>query len=682
MALVTKRIYRIVDDLANLNPAQIGIDATPDADLGFKMWGGKDELGTVTKWLAKGYAGSLSTLTLTGGTTTGDLGILKHDVGGGVSGGQLTVSQFNNYISDGGFLWTRDAVNGKVIPLTNTDKVQAGDGTAATPGFTFDGNPTSGLYLGNIIGVNSGVGVAHGGVAMAGFGVVSGASTMVCAPDLAFKILHQWDTASGVNTMSIENNATQTGIESHLTISCTAVNALNDITIDSQELIFNAYNNMDFTADLGTITIQAQGVTLGGIVNEADWFEFQNYTAYSPIPVWNSNAQWAAYEATFGVSYPILQAMVDLTSAGAHNSLTGIQGGDGAGGGERYHLTADEYSDLRDNLPVVGGRVFYSGAGGELSANQYLTWDYTNMYLSAYDTGGTNYVRLNHDGTYGRVSTNSAAIALGTETTSHVLNANGDLVTRKLEVNNNLYIDGAIVMDDDIRQYIGSVTHRSVFLLSTAQTNDSFLWTVNSAKSISIIDETYITSDFGLASQSHPSLFVFSSTNPATDANQYGYFTNTTSNFVIGSGKGFISFDDSVLIDIGGSGYTPYSVDATTPDTFTFNPDNGLYQRVTIDANTTFTLVAPTGGNTRTTVVIDNTDVSSHNIDFEYSGQNDTVHYVPSSVVTDTSTNITVICAAGELTVITIMWNHNDGTDDHWIVSASPTTEIEIGAPV
>lgn len=87
MATETKKILHIVDaDLANLGATQIGVQQNVDVDLAYRMWGGKDASGNLTQWLAKGKPGSLTTLKLTGGTTTSVAGILKHDASGNITG--------------------------------------------------------------------------------------------------------------------------------------------------------------------------------------------------------------------------------------------------------------------------------------------------------------------------------------------------------------------------------------------------------------------------------------------------------------------------------------------------------------------------------------------------------------------------------------------------------------------
>lgn len=48
------RIYhQSLAALSSLQGKQIGVNSSADADLGYRMWGGKDAAGAVTQWLAK-----------------------------------------------------------------------------------------------------------------------------------------------------------------------------------------------------------------------------------------------------------------------------------------------------------------------------------------------------------------------------------------------------------------------------------------------------------------------------------------------------------------------------------------------------------------------------------------------------------------------------------------------------
>lgn len=79
-------IYRIHAQLSNLNSGQIGIESSVDADLGFKMWGGKNYEGTVSRWLAKDQNARVAKLWLNDASTMGASGYLMHDLNGLVSG--------------------------------------------------------------------------------------------------------------------------------------------------------------------------------------------------------------------------------------------------------------------------------------------------------------------------------------------------------------------------------------------------------------------------------------------------------------------------------------------------------------------------------------------------------------------------------------------------------------------
>ena len=87
MANETKEILRILGPLTSLGNAQIGCETSNDPVLGFKMWGGKDANGNVSKFLVKDKPASVSTLKAIGATTTGSVGFVKHDENGNFSGG-------------------------------------------------------------------------------------------------------------------------------------------------------------------------------------------------------------------------------------------------------------------------------------------------------------------------------------------------------------------------------------------------------------------------------------------------------------------------------------------------------------------------------------------------------------------------------------------------------------------
>ena len=127
MANETKEILRIAGPLANLGLGQIGYELENDPALGFKMWGGKDASGVVSKFLAKGKPGLLQTLTLSGATTTGEVGFLKHDEQGNITGGYSSTVDSITEINDVDF--TKDVVNDeKILKYNNaTQKFEAAE---------------------------------------------------------------------------------------------------------------------------------------------------------------------------------------------------------------------------------------------------------------------------------------------------------------------------------------------------------------------------------------------------------------------------------------------------------------------------------------------------------------------------------------------------------------------------
>lgn len=101
MATENVKILHIEDLISAISNTQIAIEPANDSDLGFRMWGGKDGAGTVTKWLAKDQDAFIKALRLTGSATTTAIGLLRHDANGDVDGGLMTVAEFNTYLSDG-----------------------------------------------------------------------------------------------------------------------------------------------------------------------------------------------------------------------------------------------------------------------------------------------------------------------------------------------------------------------------------------------------------------------------------------------------------------------------------------------------------------------------------------------------------------------------------------------------
>ena len=130
MANETKEILHILGPLTSLGNAQTGCETIDDPVLGFKMWGGKDSIGGVTKWLAKDKPGRLSTLGLIGATTTGKVGFLKHDEDGNITGGHSSTSGIMEITDADDVNFSKDGTNdGKILVYNHsTGLFEAGEG--------------------------------------------------------------------------------------------------------------------------------------------------------------------------------------------------------------------------------------------------------------------------------------------------------------------------------------------------------------------------------------------------------------------------------------------------------------------------------------------------------------------------------------------------------------------------
>lgn len=82
----TKKIIHIeTATISNVSSRQLAVETGVDADLGYRMWGGKDGQGAVTKWLAKDKKARVTDLTISG-IAGGGPGVLKHDNSGVITG--------------------------------------------------------------------------------------------------------------------------------------------------------------------------------------------------------------------------------------------------------------------------------------------------------------------------------------------------------------------------------------------------------------------------------------------------------------------------------------------------------------------------------------------------------------------------------------------------------------------
>lgn len=120
-------LSRIVAEITSIGITQLAVEPSPDADLGFRMWGGKDGSGGVTKWLAKDKAARVASMNL------------QNLVGGGL---RAVASDNNGNLVDGSSLIIPAPVQ-SVFGRTGSVGAQPNDYSAGQVGFTPNGGITA-----------------------------------------------------------------------------------------------------------------------------------------------------------------------------------------------------------------------------------------------------------------------------------------------------------------------------------------------------------------------------------------------------------------------------------------------------------------------------------------------------------------------------------------------------------
>jgi hypothetical protein len=116
--------------LSNLGNLQIGIMAGNDADLGFRMWGGKDGAGSVTHWLAKDEDARVQSMYILDLDVLDSAGIVKYDSDGLLAGAgaldnladvTITTPTTDQALVYDGAKWVNGTVGYVIGPSSSTD---------------------------------------------------------------------------------------------------------------------------------------------------------------------------------------------------------------------------------------------------------------------------------------------------------------------------------------------------------------------------------------------------------------------------------------------------------------------------------------------------------------------------------------------------------------------------------
>ena len=377
MALVNKRIFRISDDISAINPQQIAVEPTPDPDLGFKMYGGKDDSGVVTKWLAKDRSARLTDLQLTGPETTGDVGLARHDAAGNILGGVMDSSEFNTHLSYGGIYWAKDILVPRIRTIDSSIAILANTGAAISPSISFTDSVDSGFYW------ETGLNISIEGERYFEFTDYAGIAKLHFAGERNASIEHS-NVGSGGATLSISNFALESGAEVNLSIRNQGVNNTGELLLYSTyQTSVTAKDHLYLISEDSDIEILASSSGSEVQIRTSEVL-LVKWNGSASIPIYSSDVEWAAYETEFGVDYPILQAIVDAVGAGGvsgpvSSTDNAIVLWDGTGG--------DTVSD--SDWTISSSMGFFNGGV------RCLVWTGTFLLLGKDDGGdGTLYTAM------------------------------------------------------------------------------------------------------------------------------------------------------------------------------------------------------------------------------------------------------------------------------------------------
>lgn len=117
-------LSRIVAEISSIGNTQLAVEPTLDPDLGYRMWGGKDDNGEVTKWLSKDKSARVADMKL------------QNLTGGGL---RLVAADNTGKLVDGSSLIIPAPVD-SVFGRTGAVAAQFGDYSAGQIGFTPTGS--------------------------------------------------------------------------------------------------------------------------------------------------------------------------------------------------------------------------------------------------------------------------------------------------------------------------------------------------------------------------------------------------------------------------------------------------------------------------------------------------------------------------------------------------------------
>jgi len=158
----------------------------------------------------------------------------------------------------------------------------------------------------------------------------------------------------------------------------------------------------------------------------------------------------------------------------------------------------------------------------------------------------TEFMSAAHNGTNGILQTGKGNLTIGSGSTSHSLNANGDtLVSGALEVDSDLWADGSlkcnssVVLFDDKPVYFGTTNDGVITFNDANQTVPCLMLLVDDTSNTLIFNsKDNRFNDHAHSAQTDPTLYGHSGADVSVDATQWWSITHDQTNGVIQTGKG------------------------------------------------------------------------------------------------------------------------------------------------
>lgn len=326
----------------------------------------------------------------------------------------------------------------------------------------------------------------------------------------------------------------------------------------SDGYIFAAHGNLKVSSASGNlVTFDTSGPALRDVASSA--------TIPTLIP--NRASLTAGVGGTGGDVSLITSGAerINIDTAGTASIVSALQLNDDvplyigpAGGGPGTHALWRRTSQTVDGVMLglaTGARLFLIVENGDEGTDfgHANPVDPTLVIQSSNSASPTQWISLSHNQTAGVIATGSGHLSLGAFTgTGHGLGAGDVAVSGQFETNATAWIDAGAVFSENNAIWLGGPTGGTNSAIFPESTRGQLSLMVGSAHGYHLVfgSSGVIASDFGHASQVHPTIFVHSELSPSADNTQWLSLFHTQDDGYIETGRGDISLDPDGYVGI------------------------------------------------------------------------------------------------------------------------------------